>query len=174
VENNASINQAVLSLLPQLGAEDTAAIVAHLPRLKARLAHLTAAMPGMQHSIAIKTNPQISLLRTLVGWGYGLEAASIEEVRRAKTAGCSVDQIVFDSPVKTRLEIAEVAYERGMLVNVNTLDELERFPADATAFWAYESIHKYMRARRICLTSAKTKVNSEYPYRTSQNSFGRP
>jgi diaminopimelate decarboxylase len=85
VENNASINQAVLSLLPQLGAEDTAAIVAHLPRLKARLAHLTAAMPGMQHSIAIKTNPQISLLRTLVGWGYGLEAASIEEVRRAKT-----------------------------------------------------------------------------------------
>lgn len=132
MENNASINQAVLSLLPQLGAEDTAAIVAHLPRLKARLAHLTAAMPGMQHSIAIKTNPQISLLRTLVGWGYGLEAASIEEVRRAKTAGCSVDQIVFDSPVKTRLEIAEVAYERGMLVNVNTLDELERFPADAT------------------------------------------
>lgn len=86
----------------------------------------------MQHSIAIKTNPQIELLRTLVSWGYGLEAASIEEVRRAKNAGCPIDQIVFDSPVKTRLEIAEVAYDTGMLVNVNTIAELERFPADAT------------------------------------------
>jgi diaminopimelate decarboxylase len=43
-----------------------------------------------------------------------------------------VDQIVFDSPVKTRHEIAEVAYEKGMLVNVNTLAELKRFPSDAT------------------------------------------
>ena len=132
VENNTSILPAVQSLLPQLGPEDTAAIVTHLPRLKARLAHLSAAMPGMQHSIAIKTNPHAQLLRKLVDFGYGLEAASIEEVRRAKAAGCPVDQIVFDSPVKTRHEITEVAYEKGMLVNVNTLAELERFPADAT------------------------------------------
>jgi len=132
VENNTSILPAVQSLLPQLGREDTAAIVTHLPRLKARLAHLSAAMPGMQHSIAIKTNPHAQLLRTLVEFGYGLEAASIEEVRRAKAAGCPVNQIVFDSPVKTRHEIAEVAYEKGMLVNVNTLAELKRFPSDAT------------------------------------------
>ena len=132
MENNTSILTAVQSLLPQLGREDTAAIVTHLPRLKARLAYLSAAMPGMQHSIAIKTNPHTQLLRTLVEFGYGLEAASIEEVRRAKAASCPVDQIVFDSPVKTRHEIAEVAYEKGMLVNVNTLAELERFPADAT------------------------------------------
>ena len=132
MENRFSIDEALKSLLPQLTAEDTAAIVAHLPRLKERLAHLSGAMPGMQHSIAIKTNPQIELLRTLVTWGYGLEAASIEEVRRAKNAGCPVDQIVFDSPVKTRLEIAEVAYDAGMLVNVNTITELERFPVDAT------------------------------------------
>jgi diaminopimelate decarboxylase len=95
VENNTSILPAVQSLLPQLGREDTAAIVTHLPRLKARLAHLSAAMPGMQHSIAIKTNPHAQLLRTLVEFGYGLEAASIEEVRRAKSAGCPVNQIVF-------------------------------------------------------------------------------
>lgn len=132
MENRSSIDQALKSLLPQLSAEDTAAIVAHLPRLKERLGHLSASMPGMQHSIAIKTNPQTELLRTIVSLGYGLEAASIEEVRRAKNAGCPLDQIVFDSPVKTRLEIAEVAYDAGMLVNVNTISELERFPADAT------------------------------------------
>ena len=125
MENRSSIDQALKSLLPQLSAEDTAAIVAHLPRLKERLAHLSEAMPGMQHSIAIKTNPQIELLRTLVSWGYGLEAASIEEVRRAKDAGCPVDQIVFDSPVKTRLEIAEVAYDTGMLVNFTSHPEFE-------------------------------------------------
>ena len=132
MENKSALDQALQLLLPQLNVEDTAAIVTHLPRLKERLGHLTASMPGIQHSIAIKTNPQIELLRTIVEWGYGLEAASIEEVRKAKNAGCPVDQIVFDSPVKTRSEIAEVAYDSGMLVNVNTISELERFPADAT------------------------------------------
>lgn len=123
----------VQSLLPQLSEEDTAVIAVHLPRLKSRLDHLSAAFPERtRHAIAIKTHPHPRMLAQLVAWGYGLEAASIEEVNRALEAGCPAERIVFDSPVKTRGEIGQVAYQKGMLVNVNTLSELGRFPADAT------------------------------------------
>lgn len=48
----------------------------------------------------------------------------------ALAAGCSPAHIVFDSPVKTRHEIREISSLPGMLVNVNSLEELDRFDAD--------------------------------------------
>lgn len=81
------------------------------------------------HAIAIKTNPHLGVLKQLVQWGFGLEAASMEEVKLAVNAGCPTSKIVFDSPVKTRREIA-ICHEKlpGMLLNVNCIEELERIP----------------------------------------------
>ena len=121
----------MVDMLPKLGAEDTAIIGVNLPVLTARLHHLQDAFPeGVQHSIAIKTNPHPKMLEFLVSQGFGLEAASIEEVRMALAAGCSPAHLVFDSPVKTRHEIREISSLSGMLVNVNSLEELDRFDAD--------------------------------------------
>jgi len=118
-------------MLPKLGAEDTAIIGVNLPVLNSKLQHLQDAFPdGVQHSIAIKTNPHPKMLEYLVARGFGLEAASIEEVRMALAAGCSPGDIVFDSPVKTRHEIREISSLPEMLVNVNSLEELDRFDAD--------------------------------------------
>lgn len=120
----------MVDMLPKLGAEDTAIIGVNLPVLTARLHHLQDAFPeGVQHSIAIKTNPHPKMLEFLVSQGFGLEAASIEEVRMALAAGCSPAHLVFDSPVKTRHEIREISSLPGMLVNVNSLEELDRFDA---------------------------------------------
>lgn len=111
--------------------EDTALIVAHLPKLEQRLNHLKRAFPeGVGHAVAIKTNPHPKMLAFLVQQGFGLEAASMEEVDRALTAGCPPEKIVFDSPVKTKREIARVSKMSGMLVNVNSLSELDRFSSD--------------------------------------------
>ena len=119
-------------LLSQLTELDTAIIVTHLPRLYQRLDHLSASFnEAVLHCVAIKSNPQIQLLKTLVSRGFGLEAASIEEVGLAVAAGCPSERIVFDSPVKTRLEIQQVSRRPNLLVNVNTLGELERFPSDS-------------------------------------------
>lgn len=121
----------MMDMLPKLGAEDTAIIGVNLPVLTARLHHLQDAFPeGVQHSIAIKTNPHPKMLEFLVSQGFGLEAASIEEVRMALAAGCSPAHLVFDSPVKTRHEIREISSLSGMLVNVNSLEELDRFDID--------------------------------------------
>lgn len=120
-----------MDLLPKLEVEDTAVIGVNLPVLVSRLRHLKEVFPaGVQHSIAIKTNPHPKVLEFLVHQGFGLEAASIEEVRMALKAGCAPGDIVFDSPVKTRHEIREISSLSDMLVNVNSIEELDRFKPD--------------------------------------------
>lgn len=121
----------MMDLLPKLEVEDTAVIGVNLPVLVSRLRHLKEVFPaGVQHSIAIKTNPHPKVLEFLVHQGFGLEAASIEEVRMALKAGCAPGDIVFDSPVKTRHEIREISSLSDMLVNVNSIEELDRFKPD--------------------------------------------
>lgn len=124
------LQEAIPQLLSNITEEDTAVILTILPRLYRRLAHLQASFNrDVQHSIAIKSNPHPRLLQTIVKQGFGLEAASIEEVKRALAAGCPAERIVFDSPVKTKRELAIVSELPNLLVNVNTLSELERFPS---------------------------------------------
>ncbi|REK65477.1 MAG: hypothetical protein DWQ49_00955, partial [Bacteroidetes bacterium] len=116
-----------------MNEQDTSLIVAHLPALNERLAFLSESFSkSTLHAIAVKTNPHPKMLKHLVDVGYGLEAASIEEVNMAIAAGCPADKIVFDSPVKTRSEIDCVSGMTGMLVNVNSLGELDRFPSKPT------------------------------------------
>lgn len=81
------------------------------------------------HAVAIKTQPHLEILKRVVEWGFGLEAASMEEVQLALHAGCPSERIVFDSPVKTRAEIA-FCHENlpGLRFNVNSLEELTRLP----------------------------------------------
>jgi len=118
----------MMDLLPKLEVEDTAVIGINLPVLVSRLRHLKEVFPtGTQHSVAIKTNPHPKVLEFLVNEGFGLEAASIEEVRMALKAGCAPGDIIFDSPVKTRHEIREISSLADMLVNVNSIEELDRF-----------------------------------------------
>ena len=127
------ISKVIAGVKGQINEQDTSLIVSHLPLLQERLQHLTQRFPSKTlHAIAIKTNPQPEMLKHLVGLGYGLEAASIEEVNMAIAAGCTPSKIVFDSPVKTRSEIDCVAGLTNMLVNVNSIGELDRFPSEAT------------------------------------------
>lgn len=82
-----------------------------------------------KHAIAIKTCNQADVLAHIIQRGFGLEAASFEEVLLAKKAGAANDQIVFDSPVKTVNEINKCHNELpGMLLNANSLEELNRYP----------------------------------------------
>jgi|ETNmetMinimDraft_26_1059896.scaffolds.fasta_scaffold19690_4 diaminopimelate decarboxylase len=97
-----------------------------LDRLDERLAAIHRAFPSdALHAIAIKANPLVALLRQVVDAGFGLEAASFEEVELALAAGCPPGRVVYDSPCKTRREIRR-ALQLGLHVNVDNLDELAR------------------------------------------------
>ena len=83
------------------------------------------------HAISIKTNNHPEVLKYIASKGFGLEAASIEEVKLAKKAGVPTNKIVFDSPVKTKTEI-KYCHEnlKDALINVNCLEEIKRYPKD--------------------------------------------
>lgn len=108
--------------------DDTASslVVHDLGLMLRRWASLRGAFPATAlHGIAVKANPLVEVLRTLVDAGAGLEAASIEELELAVAAGCPGDRIVFDSPAKTVHELAR-ALDLGVVLNVDNVDELHR------------------------------------------------
>ena len=70
----------------------TVSLLLHLPSLHERLKHLKSSFPATCiHTIAIKTNPHAQMLKALVVAGFGLEAASMEEVHYALNAGCPIN-----------------------------------------------------------------------------------
>ena len=109
---------------------DSAIIIQSWNQLDNYLDHLKSSFPADSlHAIAIKTNPHPKVLEHLVKKGFGLEAASIEEVHLAVKAGANFSKIVFDSPVKTHHEINYCNKNfPGLRINVNSLEELNRIP----------------------------------------------
>ena len=107
--------------------DDAKSFLVHdLDRMRLRLRHLQEVFPNnTQHTLAIKSNPLVRVLRCAVGCGFGLEAAGIEEVHLALAAGCPPDRIVFDSPAKTLNELA-FALREGISINVDNFVELAR------------------------------------------------
>jgi diaminopimelate decarboxylase len=113
-----------------LSENDTAIICQSWNNLDRYLNHLKECFPkNTLHAIAIKTNPHPEVLKHIADLGFGLEAASIEELQLAKSAGVANEKIVFDSPVKTQLEITFCQENLpGIRLNVNSLEELKRIP----------------------------------------------
>ena len=108
-------------------SEDTAVLLVDWDVLDHRLGLLSAHWPGVFHAIAIKSQPHKAVLTHMVKKGFCLEAASIEEVRLALSVGCAPSRIVFDSPVKTKAELAWMHQQApAALVNANSLEELPR------------------------------------------------
>lgn len=109
-----------------LSAETPAVIGHDLTWMQRQLARARAIFPeNSLHTVAIKANPALRLLKLIVKAGYGLEAASREEAMMAAAAGCRPDRIVFNSPVKTLPDLRE-AVARGWIINANSFEELDR------------------------------------------------
>jgi len=60
--------------------------------------------------------------------GFGLEAASLNEVKQALRCGCAPHKVVFDSPCKSRADI-DFALRAGVHINANTVAEVGRIRA---------------------------------------------
>ena len=100
-----------------------------LDGLKATIAALHASFPPhFMHAFAAKAGSIASLLRIVRDAGMGCEVASPGELALAKAAGFAPERTVFDSPAKTRAEIA-LALGSGMALNIDSFQELERVDA---------------------------------------------
>jgi diaminopimelate decarboxylase len=123
-EMSATLSRAIAA--GAIGSSDDAVVFYNLSRLDDMLGTVRNAFPqGALHTVAVKANPIVEILRRIQKAGYGAEVASLGELHLALTAGFPVDAIVFDSPVKTRAEL-ETALRLGIKINANSLRELER------------------------------------------------
>ena len=116
-----------------LEEEDTAVIFYSLASMERRLRHLQTLFRQFDtvHTVAIKSAPHPAILKRIVQLGHGLEAASFEEVRMALAAGADPARISYNSPVKTRAEIAQcIAMRGGLRLNANSIEELGRVRED--------------------------------------------
>ena len=105
---------------------DRSVVFHDLGKMRARLRELKRCFPARTlHAVAIKANPLVEILRDAIAEGAGAEAASFEEVRVALAAGAAPEHIVFDSPAKTRDELAQ-ALDLGVVINADSFEELER------------------------------------------------
>ncbi|MFJ8696417.1 type III PLP-dependent enzyme domain-containing protein [Streptomyces roseolilacinus] len=77
------------------------------------------------HAFAAKANCLVPVLEELRLAGMGCEVASAGELARALEAGFEPARIVFDSPAKTRAELAR-ALSLGVTVNADGFQELSR------------------------------------------------
>ena len=110
----------------EVSDEDGAVVFYDLSFLEHRIRELHTAFPeGTLHAIAAKANPLVPILKLARRLGAGLEAATLGEVRSAELCGYKPSRIVFDSPAKTRSEIAH-ALRAGIHINADSFDELER------------------------------------------------
>ncbi|TMR23897.1 diaminopimelate decarboxylase [Nonomuraea zeae] len=87
-----------------------------------------AEVPSVLHTFAAKAASLTPVLRLLADQGMGCEVASAGELRIALDAGFAPADIVFDSPAKSRDELAQ-ALALGIAINADNLDELRRIDA---------------------------------------------
>lgn len=120
---------AVLSVdqitIPEIVAHtNTPAYIYSLKRILANYDRLTAAFNAHIH-YSVKANNNLTILRTLIEAGAGIDAVSAGEIYKALKAGAAADSIVFAGVGKTPDEI-HYAVEQGIgWFNVENIAELD-------------------------------------------------
>ena len=119
------ISHLTTKALPYFEDHD-AMILYDMDVLRDRVEGLIEAFPDDTiHAIAMKANPLDEALKFFKGYNLGLEVASSAEMYIASANDFPGNKIVYNSPAKTRREIA-YALEQGYQINADSFHELER------------------------------------------------
>lgn len=126
----AAINAGVVGDTPPV------AVFFDLTAFRRRCDALVAAFPPTTlHGYAVKANPVVGVVAAAAAAGLGAEVASIGEAHVALAAGVPPTRIVYDSPAKTDAHLIWVL-SRGIHINVDNVEELERLASVRTALLA--------------------------------------
>ena len=100
------------------------------------MAELRAALPpAIKLHYAMKANPMPALVGFMAGLVDGIDVASAGELKVALDAGADPREISFAGPGKREAELRQ-AVAAGMLVNVESMREVELLAGDRRASWA--------------------------------------
>ncbi|KAL0589314.1 hypothetical protein ABG067_002533 [Albugo candida] len=136
-------------------AETKVAIVYDLNAIDTAFQSLSSSFPPhFEHRFAMKTCPLSFFIKRAIENHIGIECASVVEVKHAIRLGCPPNQIVYNSPCKTRNELA-FALGAGVDVNADNFDELDIIIELVLAFsqpqFPKHTPHSAYQIPRICL-----------------------
>lgn len=120
-------------------------------------ARLKADFPGVTFLYSIKCDPYPEVVRTVLGQGFGVDAASLAECVMGQKAGLTPDMILYSAPGKTVADI------RGAM-DISTLI------ADSAA--EVERIQQ-VAAERNTVVEIGLRVNPDFSYTTDSGSASK-
>lgn len=98
-------------------------------RVKETVNALNSAFPApFFHTFAVKANALVAVLAELKQLGMGAEVASSGELLIAQKAGFLSSETIFDSPAKTKADLAQCV-ANNISLNIDNLQELARVDA---------------------------------------------
>lgn len=151
-----------------IDSRDTLLIIYDFDVFHGRINTVKNAFPDYwKHAIAIKSNPITRILTEATEKGFGLEAASFEELLQAQI--CKSSFIVWDSPVKTQHEmLGAMTSPSTLFINANSLEEFSNLCFEYSPLHA--SKHIGIRINPELNSSANTSMRVGDSY----SKFGEP
>jgi diaminopimelate decarboxylase len=136
--------------------------------IRARLAELRAALPGVHIHYAVKANDHLAILSLMRAGGAGADVVSLGEMRRALRAGITADHIVFSGVGKTADEITAALSAGIGQLNVESAAELDMISAIAAGMGATAEVALRINPDVDAGTHAKITTGK------ADNKFGIP
>ena len=81
---------------------------------------------GSEILYAVKANSNQAIIKLMANLGAGADVVSIGELERAIVAGVSPEKIIFEGVGKTKKDIAYAIKKNIRLINIESLDELQK------------------------------------------------
>lgn len=115
--------------LLSLAQQGTPRYVYDLATVRDRARSLSASNAVDRCFYAIKANPHPAILKAIAGEGFGLECVSLGEVERVFATLPQIDpgRVLFTPSFAPRREY-EAAFERGIIVTLDNIEALQRWP----------------------------------------------
>jgi ornithine decarboxylase len=129
--------------------ENTPYLLMDLASIEAHFRDMTNAMPDVEVHFAMKSNPDIQVLRFLKGLGCEFEIASDVELRSLQMLSIDPATVLFSNPVKRPQDIAHAAQLGVWRFSVDSLEELDKVAKYAPGSAVYVRLATPARASKV-------------------------
>jgi ornithine decarboxylase len=118
--------------------------------VRAKLRRFVRAMPRVRPHYAMKANPDLRILQTLIDERAGFETASLSEITTLLSLGVNPDAVLYSNPIKPRAHVEDAAARGVEWYVADSLDEIRKIASVAPG-------------ARICLRIDTPNTGSDWP-----------
>lgn len=100
--------------------------IANMSVLEKKIKEWKEYLPFVQPFYAIKCNPNVEMIKTMIKHDFGFDCASKKEIETVLDLGATKDQIIFAHPVKSIKDLQYAAKTNIVYTTFDSLSELDK------------------------------------------------